>query len=270
VILPPTVKVTPTMSITDVATSLPEFSTLVTALSAANLVTTLSDETATFTVFAPTNNAFAKIDSTVLSNLLADNTALTNVLLQHVIGGAEVTSIDAFAANGTNVDTLSGEDVSVSIVNFSETTNTDMDEVAYDAVNQQLVGAMGSNKPGFTVYVFDNDLGTSSSSCVESCATAWPPVVVTDEDVSNIPGLSIITRDDETKQVAYLGRPLYFFASDMAVGDELGQGANSAWWKVSQEQVSLQVQGSNLTTTDIYTTNGVIHVIDTVITETLN
>jgi uncharacterized surface protein with fasciclin (FAS1) repeats len=270
VILPPTVKVTPTMSITDVATSLPEFSTLVTALSAANLVTTLSDETATFTVFAPTNNAFAKIDSTVLSNLLADNTALTNVLLQHVIGGAEVTSIDAFAANGTNVDTLSGEDVSVSIVNFSETTNTDMDEVAYDAVNQQLVGAMGSNKPGFTVYVFDNDLGTSSSSCVESCATAWPPVLVTDEDVSNIPGLSIITRDDETKQVAYLGRPLYFFASDMAVGDELGQGANSAWWKVSQEQVSLQVQGSNLTTTDIYTTNGVIHVIDTVITETLN
>jgi uncharacterized surface protein with fasciclin (FAS1) repeats len=35
-------------------------------------------------------------------------------------------------------------------------------------------------------------------------------------------------------------------------------------------QVVLQVQGANVITTDIYTTNGVIHVIDTVITETLN
>jgi uncharacterized surface protein with fasciclin (FAS1) repeats len=270
VILPPNVKATPTMSITDVATSMPEFSTLVTALSTADLVTTLSDESATFTVFAPTNDAFAKIESTTLANLLGDNAALTNVLLQHVIGGAEVTSLDAFAANGMNVDTLSGNDISVAIVNFADTTNLVNDEIAYDAETQKLIGAIGGSKSGFTVYVFDNDLGSSGSNCNDACATSWPPVLVSDDDVSNIPGLSLITRGDGASQVAYLGRPLYFYANDMMAGDELGQGANGIWWKVSQAQVSLQVQGSNITSTDIYTTNGVIHVIDTVITETLN
>ena len=44
---------------------------------------------------------------------------------------------------------------------------------------------------------------------------------------------------------------------------------NDVWFQVNQEQVSLQIQGSNVIMTDIYTTNGVIHVIDTVITETL-
>ena len=98
---------------------------------------------------------------------------------------------------------------------------------------------------------------------------AWPPVLVTDAEVSNIPGLSIINRDDNSKQAAYLGRPLYFFQSDSAPGDNNGDGVGGVWWSVDQEQVSLQVQGSNVITTDIYTTNGVIHVIDTVITDNL-
>ena len=129
--------------------------------------------------------------------------------------------------------------------------------------------AANSAQPGYTLYVFDEDLGTSSSACNSVCAVAWPPVLVTDDEVSNIPGLSIITRDDDSKQAAYLGRPLYFFQSDSAPGDNNGDGVGGVWWSVSQEQVSLQVQGSNVTTTDIYTTNGVIHVIDTVITDNL-
>jgi uncharacterized surface protein with fasciclin (FAS1) repeats len=67
-----------------------------------------------------------------------------------------------------------------------------------------------------------------------------------------------------------MGRPLYFYAQDMAPGDTKGDAVNNVWWKVSLPQVALQVQGANVVTTDIYTTNGVIHVIDTVITETLN
>ena len=39
---------------------------------------------------------------------------------------------------------------------------------------------------------------------------------------------------------------------------------------VGQSRVALQVQGANVVTKDIHTTNGVIHVIDTVITETLD
>jgi uncharacterized surface protein with fasciclin (FAS1) repeats len=264
VILPPTVKVESSMSIVDVAVSNPEFSTLVTALTAADLVSTLDDDTGTFTVFAPTNNAFSKIDSAGLSALLADTTALTNVLLKHVVG-AEINALAAFAANGAMVETLSGDKVSVNLVNFTKTTNSESDEVSYDALSEMLVGGMNSQSDGFTLYVFDNDLGTTGSTCNDTCATNWPPVLVADSSVNNIPGLSTITRVDNTMQAAYLGRPLYFYIGDTAKGDMKGQGVNDVWWTVKQQQVSLQIQGTNVTTTDIYTSNGVIHVIDTVI-----
>lgn len=266
VILPPTVKAEPTMSIVDVAVGDENFSTLVAALTAADLVDTLADETATFTVFAPTNAAFAKIESSTLNSLLADTSALTDVLLTHVIGGAEVNSLAAFAANGAMVETASGANVAVTLVNFSQTANASNDEVAYDSAAEILVGGMNSAKNGYTLYVFDNDLGTAGSTCNDGCASNWPPVLVTDNEVDNIKGLAMVMRDDGSMQATYLGRPLYFYAGDTQANDMNGQGVNDAWWKVSQEQVALQVQGSNVTVTDIYTTNGVIHVIDTVIT----
>ena len=266
VILPLSAKAEPTMSIVDVATSNAEFSTLVDALTAADLVSTLADESATFTVFAPTNEAFSKIESSALDALLADATALTNVLSKHVVSGAEINALNAFAANGSDVETTGGDTISVDLVNFAQTANGENDEVAYNSAMEILVGGTNSAQPGFTLYVFDNDLGTSGSVCNGGCAGAWPPVLVTDDEVGNIPGLSIITRDDDSKQAAYLGRPLYFFQSDLAPGDTNGDAVGGVWWAVNQEQVSLQVQGSNVITTDIYTTNGVIHVIDTVIT----
>ena len=267
VILPPTVKAEPTMSIVDVAVGDENFSTLVAALTAADLVDTLADETATFTVFAPTNAAFAKIESSTLNTLLADTSALTDVLLTHVVGGAEVNSLAAFAANGAMVETASGANVAVTLVNFSQTANSSNDEVAYDSAAEILVGGMNSAKNGYTLYVFDNDLGTAGSTCNDGCASNWPPVLVTDNEVDNIKGLAMVMRDDGSMQATYLGRPLYFYAGDTQANDMNGQGVNDAWWKVSQEQVALQVQGSNVTVTDIYTTNGVIHVIDTVITD---
>ncbi|MBA6256395.1 fasciclin domain-containing protein [Colwellia sp. MB3u-28] len=116
VIMPPTESGTPTDSIVDVALADPDtFSTLVTALTAANLVDTLADETKTFTVFAPTNAAFDKIDSAVLNALLADTTALTKVLLTHVVGEVTLSSLDAYAANGRTLATLSGTNVGISI-----------------------------------------------------------------------------------------------------------------------------------------------------------
>jgi transforming growth factor-beta-induced protein len=267
VILPLEAKSDPTMSIVDVATSNPEFSTLVDALTAADLVTTLADETATFTVFAPTNAAFDKIDDAVLESLLADTTALNDVLLKHVVPDAEINALSAYAANGAEVTSVGGDNISVDLVNFARTANAANDEVAYNSELEMLVGGSNSPQPGYTLYVFDEDLGTSGSACNSICAVSWPPVLVTDDEVDNIPGLSIFTREDDSKQVAYKGRPLYFFQSDTAAGDMVGDGIGGAWWVVNQEQVSLQIQGSNVTTTDIYTTNGVIHVIDTVITD---
>jgi uncharacterized surface protein with fasciclin (FAS1) repeats len=94
-------------TIVDVAASQPDFSTLVTAVTEAGLVETLSGE-GPFTVFAPTNEAFEALPEGTLDTLLADPTgALTDVLTLHVIEG-EVDSAAALAAAGTCVDTLGG------------------------------------------------------------------------------------------------------------------------------------------------------------------
>ena len=65
--------------------SLHRFSTLVTAASAAGIVDVL--RTKDLTIFAPTNDAFAKIPGDVLNGLLADKEALTGVLLRHALPG---------------------------------------------------------------------------------------------------------------------------------------------------------------------------------------
>jgi len=75
-------------TVVDAAVSNKDFSTLVAALKAADLVGALSGE-GPFTVFAPNNDAFSKIDAGVLGNLLKPENvkALSNILTYHVVSG---------------------------------------------------------------------------------------------------------------------------------------------------------------------------------------
>ena len=72
--------------IVDTAVAAGSFQTLVTALGAAGLVDTLKGP-GPFTVFAPTDEAFAKIPKADLDALLKDKTKLTAVLTYHVVPG---------------------------------------------------------------------------------------------------------------------------------------------------------------------------------------
>lgn len=85
-------------TIVDVAVGNENFSTLVTALKAAELVKALQSD-GPFTVFAPTNDAFAKIDAKTLNSLLEkkNQKALANILTYHVVSGKLVAS-DVVAA----------------------------------------------------------------------------------------------------------------------------------------------------------------------------
>ena len=85
-------------TIVDVAVGNEDFSTLVTALKAADLVSALQGA-GPFTVFAPTNSAFDKIDSNTLASLLEANNqeALANILTYHVVAG-KLTAKDVVAA----------------------------------------------------------------------------------------------------------------------------------------------------------------------------
>jgi uncharacterized surface protein with fasciclin (FAS1) repeats len=76
----------PGKTIVDVAVSSNDFSTLVGALTAANLVSTLQGP-GPFTVFAPTNAAFAKIPQPVLGAIVSDPALLSAVLTYHVAPG---------------------------------------------------------------------------------------------------------------------------------------------------------------------------------------
>ncbi|MGB5438321.1 MAG: fasciclin domain-containing protein [Gammaproteobacteria bacterium] len=93
--------------IVDTAINAGNFTTLVTAVQAAGLVDTLKGD-GPFTVFAPTDDAFAKIPQDQLVALLADKDALTRVLTYHVVPGAvssgEVVKLDsARTVQGSNV-----------------------------------------------------------------------------------------------------------------------------------------------------------------------
>src|SRR5690606_33887665 len=116
VMMPPAEMGEPTDNIVETAIAAGNFTTLVDAVVQAGLDGVLADENETFTVFAPTDVAFAKIDPDTLNALIADVPALTAVLLQHVVSDAAVDSVTAYTLNGTSVETAGGEMVSLEIV----------------------------------------------------------------------------------------------------------------------------------------------------------
>ncbi len=87
----------PSGTIVDAALANPDFSTLVTAVQAAGLAETLSS-TGPFTVFAPTNAAFAKLPAGTVDSLVqpAQRETLTSILTYHVVSG-RVTAADLIA-----------------------------------------------------------------------------------------------------------------------------------------------------------------------------
>jgi len=85
------------------------FTTLVAAVNAAGLAETLKGE-GPFTVFAPTDEAFAALPEGVLASLLADTDALKNVLLYHVTSG-EVMAEDVVKLKTASM--LNGSDASI-------------------------------------------------------------------------------------------------------------------------------------------------------------
>jgi len=100
--------------IVDTAVAAGSFNTLATALKAAGLVDTLKGP-GPFTVFAPTDEAFAKIPKADLDALIADKARLTRVLTYHVVPGkvmaADVTKLkEAKTVEGqmVRIDTSSG------------------------------------------------------------------------------------------------------------------------------------------------------------------
>lgn len=97
--------------IVDTAVSAGNFKTLVTAVKAAGLVDTLKGE-GPFTVFAPTDAAFAKLPAGTLESLLKNPEALKKVLTYHVVAG-KVMAADVVKVE--SAQTVEGESVKVTV-----------------------------------------------------------------------------------------------------------------------------------------------------------
>ena len=98
-----------------VAQSAGGFETLLAAATAADLVSTLQGE-GPFTIFAPTDEAFAAIPEADLQALLANKEALQQVLLYHVVPG-KVAAADV--VNLSEAETAAGQKVSIEVMNGS-------------------------------------------------------------------------------------------------------------------------------------------------------
>ena len=113
--------------IVDTAVSAGQFKTLVQAVQAAGLVDTLKGE-GPFTVFAPTDAAFAKLPAGTVESLLKDKQKLAQILTYHVVPG----KVTAAQVKAGDVKTVQGQSLTVRadggavMVNNARVTKTDI------------------------------------------------------------------------------------------------------------------------------------------------
>ena len=98
--------------IVDTAVGAGSFTTLVAAVKAAGLVDTLKGA-GPFTVFAPTDDAFAKLPAGTVEGLLSDIPKLTSILTYHVVSG-KVMAKDVVGMAGQSAKTVQGGDIKIS------------------------------------------------------------------------------------------------------------------------------------------------------------
>ena len=93
----------------------------------------------------------------------------------------------------------------------------------------KMAGGMLVSTSGMTLYTFDNDTaGSGKSVCNGPCAGLWPALTAA-ADAKPEGDMTIVTRDDGSKQWAYKGKPVYMYKSDMKAGDMAGDNFKNIW-----------------------------------------
>ena len=125
-------KAAPLKNIVQVAREAGSFNTLIAALEKTGLIGTLSGQGhGPFTVFAPTDDAFAKLPPGTVETLLQNPTALKNILLYHVVAGA----VPASQVVGlSSAPTLNGQSVTITVAGGNVFLNGTTKVVATDVM----------------------------------------------------------------------------------------------------------------------------------------
>lgn len=274
----------PSKNIVQIAQSDPNLSTLVDAVVAANLATTLSGD-GPFTVFAPTNAAFAKLDPAVLNNIISTPSLLTALLQYHVVSG-EVTSSQL--TNGAVQTLLSGQSIDVNISGgvtlngTSKVTSADImatngvihviDEVLLpsDFVAQTIVQIAASN-PDFSTLV--SVLSKPELSDLLEAANN-PTADLTVFAPNNAAFSAVLTALGKTSvdelPVSLLKEIVqYHIVGSSVMSTELTNGEVPTLLTGETLTVDLtngvKIENGNVIAADIKAINGVIHVVDAVL-----
>jgi len=265
--------------IVDTAVSAGKFNTLAAALQAAGLVDALKGD-GPFTVFAPTDEAFAKLPKgTVESLLKPENKArLTAILTYHVVAG-NWTAADV--SKMTNAVTLDGQRIEVS---------TKGGKVMIDSATVAMADVKASNG---VIHVIDTVLIPSDKNIVETAVAAGKfntlaaalkaaglvealegkgPFTVfapTDEAFAKLPKgtvESLLKPENKDKLAAILK---YHVVSGRVYSTDAVKAGKAATLQGSSVTITSSggviIDGARVIGADIDASNGVIHVIDTVI-----
>ncbi len=268
--------------IVDTAVEAGSFNTLVTAVQAAGLVDTLKGE-GPFTVFAPTDAAFAALPAGTIEALLADVPALTDILLYHVVPGqvpsAQVVNLDsATTAQGSNV-AIRVENGAVFVDNAQViTTDIETSNGIIHVIDAVIMPQAAEAAPMMDIVDTAIEAGSFSTlvaavqaaGLVDTLKGEGPFTVFapTDEAFAALPEGTIeaLLADIPTLTdiLLYHVVPGKVLAEQVVTLDSAttAQGSDVS---ITVEMGNVFVDGAQVITTDIETSNGVIHVIDAVI-----
>jgi predicted lipoprotein with Yx(FWY)xxD motif len=91
---------------------------------------------------------------------------------------------------------------------------------------------MLADPKGMTLYSYDKDAG-GVSTCYDACAAKWPPYLGKAGDAMTA-GWTLVERSDGSKQWAYDGKPMYYFAGDKKKGEAKGDGMGGVWHVIKE------------------------------------
>lgn len=259
--------------IVDTAVSAGSFNTLVTAVTAAGLVDTLKSE-GPFTVFAPTDEAFAKVPADALNALLADKEALKKVLLYHVVAG-KVASGDVVKLSSAT--TVQGSDVMIDAsdgVKINNATVVKADIMTGNGIIHVIDTVLMPTTPDIVDTAVSAGFNTlvaavKAADLVDTLKGEGPFTVFapTDEAFAKIPAdaLNALLADKAALRKVLL---YHVVAGKVAAADVVKlSSATTAQGSDVMIDASNGVKINNATVVkaDVMTGNGIIHAIDTVL-----
>jgi transforming growth factor-beta-induced protein len=270
------------MNIVETAVATDILSTLAAAVTAGELVDTLSSE-GPFTVFAPTNDAFAEIQSTVDTLLMPENKAdLQNVLTYHVVSGSFMAGD---LSDGMEIQTVQGQTLMVSItdgkvmINGAEVILPDVG--TSNGVVHVIDGVLVPSSDEVTQNIVETAVATDSLSTLASAVTAGElvdtlssegPFTVfapTNDAFAEIQStvdtlLMPENKADLQNVLTYHVVSGSFMAGDLSDGMEI-QTVQGQTLMVSITDGKVMINGAEVVLPDVGTSNGVVHVIDGVL-----